>query len=215
MGLLWLLGDSALGHLRFAGLGTVPDVAGHVTEGTVAGEPLLIGRPAASAPFAALLLGGAGAVAAAEEALLRGGAARGNDTDLRAARVLAGWPTLGAEIDEKTLPQEARFDEIEGVSYTKGCYVGQETVARLHFRGHANRLLRGLAWQGTEALAGSIVLGGAGKEVGQVRSTLQLPDRGLALAIIRREIEPGSEVVADGHPARVIALPFGEAEIAG
>src|SRR6266702_809001 len=63
---------------------------------------------------------------------------------LALSRVLAGWPGLASEVDEKTIPQEVRFDEIGGVSYTKGCYTGQETVSRLHFRGHANRNLRGL-----------------------------------------------------------------------
>ena len=58
---------------------------------------------------------------------------------------------LGHEIVEKTLVQEVRYDEIGGVSYTKGCYTGQETVARLHFRGHTNRELRGLRWMSAPA----------------------------------------------------------------
>src|SRR5258708_9948328 len=66
---------------------------------------------------------------------------------LELGRILAGWPRLGAEIDQKTLPQEVRYDDINGVSYTKGCYTGQETVSRLHFRGHTNRHLGGLLWQ--------------------------------------------------------------------
>src|SRR5213593_2443161 len=63
---------------------------------------------------------------------------------LELSRILAGWPRLGAEVDDRTIPQEARLDQIGGVSYTKGCYTGQETVARLHFRGHVNRQIRGL-----------------------------------------------------------------------
>ncbi|MGH7617868.1 MAG: YgfZ/GcvT domain-containing protein, partial [Gemmatimonadaceae bacterium] len=60
------------------------------------------------------------------------------------ARVEAGRPEWGIDIDESTIPQEANFDELEAISYTKGCYVGQEVVARVHFRGHVNRHLRGL-----------------------------------------------------------------------
>ena len=78
-------------------------------------------------------------------ALRAHGAAPAGAALLEERRILAGYPRLGAEIDEHTLPQEVRLDELGGVSYTKGCYVGQETVARVHFRGHANRRLRGLA----------------------------------------------------------------------
>ena len=94
----------------------------------------------------ALLIGSQAAVEAAGRARSTGaGATGGTSEDREAARILAGWPRLGAEIEERTLPQEVRYDEIGGVSYTKGCYTGQETVARLHFRGHTNRELRGLA----------------------------------------------------------------------
>jgi folate-binding protein YgfZ len=128
--------------------------------------------------------------------------------------VLSGWPTLGVEIDERTLPQEVRLDEIGGVSYTKGCYIGQETVARLHFRGHTNRELRGLRWRGTRPLEGRGVTLGE-KEVGSVRSTLTLEDRRLGLGTIRREVEPGDVVTAGGAEAKVVALPFGPEELDG
>ena len=68
------------------------------------------------------MLGPASAVTLAEETLLKAGAEPGDAAALEAARILAGWPGLGAEIDERTLPQEVRYDEIGGVSYTKGCY---------------------------------------------------------------------------------------------
>jgi folate-binding protein YgfZ len=118
------------------------------------------------------------------------------------------------EIDEKTLPQEVRYDEIGGVSYTKGCYTGQETVARLHFRGHTNRELRGLRWLGTASLAGRGVTHGP-KEVGGVRSTLTLEDRRVGLGTIRREVELGDVVMAGGVEARVVALPFAPEELDG
>src|SRR5207249_5984059 len=84
------------------------------------------------------------ATSALKDRLGRAGALGTNAAALELARVLAGWPGLSSEVDEKTIPQEVRFDEIGGVSYTKGCYTGQETVSRLHFRGHANRQVRGI-----------------------------------------------------------------------
>src|SRR6185295_10822286 len=146
--------------------------------------------------------------------LVAAGAVPGDEGDLHAARLLSGWPALGVEIDERTLPQEVRYDEIGGVSYTKGCYTGQETVARLHFRGHTNRELRGLRWTDAEPLDGRLVVHGA-KDVGSVRSTLTLEDRVLGLGLVRREVEPGETVTAGGRRARVVALPFGADEVDG
>lgn len=126
-------------------------------------------------------------------------------------RILAGWPRLGQEIDEKTLVQEVRFDENGGVSYEKGCYTGQETVARLHFRGHTNRNLRGLVWEGAAAGGDDRVLQGD-REVGRVTSRLEMPERRVGLALLRREVDNGAQVVAGGSPATVVALPFEEAQ---
>ena len=116
---------------------------------------------------------------------------------------------MGAEIDDRTLPQEVRYDEIGGVSYTKGCYVGQETVARLHFRGHANRHLRGLLWPSAAPLAAERIVAGD-RDVGSVRSTLALDDR----RMVRREVDPGTEVLAGGQRAVVLALPFAPDDLA-
>jgi folate-binding protein YgfZ len=135
------------------------------------------------------------------------GARTATDDEWEAARILAGWPRRAAEIDEKTLVQEVRFDENGGVSYEKGCYTGQETVARLHFRGHTNRDLRGLSWNSTGALTDSRILLGE-REVGSVRSVLSLPTGRIALALIRREVETGQVVTAGGMPATVVSLPF-------
>jgi tRNA-modifying protein YgfZ len=105
-----------------------------------------------------------------------------------------------------------RFDHIGGVSYTKGCYTGQETVARLHFRGHTNRELRGLWWRGGEpdlrdGNGSRVVLSGE-REIGSVRSRLAVDGRAIGLAVIRREVDPGAEVMAGGRRATVVALPF-------
>src|SRR6185436_925212 len=136
-----------------------------------------------------------------------GRATTGDQRDLATAAILAGWPTLGREIDDRTLPQEVRFDEIGGVSYTKGCYTGQETVARIHFRGHVNRTLRGLAVEGAEPLLDRTLML-AGKDVGQARSAVSLEEGVLALGIVRREVENGGAVTLGGRTATVVPLPF-------
>ncbi|MEO6057748.1 MAG: hypothetical protein ABI860_05830 [Gemmatimonadales bacterium] len=209
----WLLGAHGFQVLAKSGVGA-PESAGRVV--SVGGElsPVAIALAPESAPFVALAVGLAPAVAPIVGRLTAAGAAPGEESDLHAARVLSGWPALGAEIDERTLPQEVRYDEIGGVSYTKGCYTGQETVARLHFRGHTNRELRGLHWSDAEPLDGRSVVHGE-KDVGSVRSTLTLEDRVLGLGVLRREIAPGEQVTAGGRRARVVGLPFGADELDG
>ena len=209
----WLLGAHGFQVLAKAGVG-MPESAGRVV--SIGGElsPVAVALAPESAPFVALATGLSPAVEPVIARLEAAGAAPGEDRDLHAARLLSGWPALGVEIDERTLPQEVRYDEIGGVSYTKGCYTGQETVARLHFRGHTNRELRGLRWTDPEPLDGrSVVLGE--KDVGSVRSTLSLEDRMLGLGVLRREVSPGELVLAGGRQARVVGLPFGMDEVDG
>ncbi len=198
----WLLGVTAAERLARNG-GPVLPGAGKAQR---AGEVLLAGGTSV-APFAGVMLGPSAPVGVAVGRFEEAGGKPGTEADLAAARLLAGWPTLGREIDDRTLPQEVRFDELGAVSYVKGCYTGQETVARVHFRGHVNRTLRGLVFPGREPLGERTVLA-AGKEVGQVRTGLALDDRMLALATVRREVVDGTTVTAGGRPARVVALPF-------
>jgi folate-binding protein YgfZ len=140
------------------------------------------------------------------------------------ARVEAGRPEWGLDIDDATIPQEANFDELHAISYTKGCYVGQETVARVHFRGHVNRHLRGVRAAGVEPPPrGATLIDEEGKEVGDVRSAVRSPMLGgIALAMVRREVPVGTSLTArwqsamrDDEPASleerrvdVAALPF-------
>ena len=134
------------------------------------------------------------------------------------ARVEAGRPEWGIDMDDSTIPQEANFDELHAISYTKGCYVGQETVARVHFRGHVNRLLRGLMVSNGSVPRGAALVDAQAKPIGDVRSTALSPRLGsIALAMVRREIEPGTtiEVVVESDatpritiPAQVVRLPF-------
>jgi tRNA-modifying protein YgfZ len=207
----WVLGAHGFQTLLQSGI-KAPEAAGRAVEHEGGTGSLLVGLGSEAAPFAALLAGAGPPVDAAVRRLLIAGALRGEPRDLHASRILAGWPALGAEIDEKTLPQEVRYDEIGGVSYTKGCYTGQETVARLHFRGHTNRELRGLSWRQPGSPNGRSVVARE-KEVGRVGSTLTVNGRTLGLALVRREVEPGAEVVAGGRGATVVALPFGGDEL--
>jgi tRNA-modifying protein YgfZ len=113
-------------------------------------------------------------------------------------RVEAGSPEWGIDIDETTIPQEANLDEMGAISYTKGCYTGQETVARIHFRGHVNRHLRGVRLVGQrDALppAKAALFDATGKPAGEVRTVVCSPRLGgIALGFVRREIALGDTV---------------------
>jgi folate-binding protein YgfZ len=204
---LWLHGDLAIAALAAAAF-SVPDGESRVRVRNEGKARQLLARPHGDAPFRAVLLAVPPLISDAVEALAQAGVIEGDETDHEAARILAGWPRLGAEILEKTLPQEVRLEELQGVSYTKGCYVGQETVARLHFRGHTNRTLWGLLWGGAPNLANDQVQSTAGADVGSVGSALLLPDQALGLALLRREVNSGDVVEAGGQEARVVNLPF-------
>jgi folate-binding protein YgfZ len=209
----WLVGAHGFQTLAESGV-QVPEASGRVA--SVGGEvsPVALALAPEATYFVALAVGATPAVAALSSRLASAGAVIGNERDLHAARILCGWPALGAEIDERTLPQEVRYDQIGGVSYTKGCYTGQETVARLHFRGHTNRELRGLRWGRPESLQSRSIQKGE-REVGSVRSTLTLEDRAIGLGLIRREVDVGEELLAGGQPATVVALPFGPDDLDG
>jgi tRNA-modifying protein YgfZ len=197
----WLFGSCALDRLARAAGCPVP-AAAHAVSLAAGAAQLASGAP--HAPMSGLLVGEASEVA---RLLERSGGDRGDAAALAAARVLAGWPSLGREIEERTLPQEVRFDELGAVSYVKGCYTGQETVARVHFRGHVNRTLRGVRLAGAEPLADrSLKLGE--KEVGTLATALLLEDRILGLAIVRREVENGATLLAGEREATVVGLPF-------
>lgn len=123
-------------------------------------------------------------------------------------RIESGRPRLGVDMDDTTIPQEAGLNE-RAVSFDKGCYVGQETVARLHYRGKPNRHLRGLRLS-APASTGDAVRA-ADREVGSVGSSCVSPAHGpVALVLLRREAEPGDTVTVgeEGNEAEVVALPF-------
>ncbi len=128
--------------------------------------------------------------------------------------LLAGKPALGREIDDKTLPQEVRFDELVGVRYDKGCYVGQETVARIHFRGHPNRRLRAMTGNAPPP-ADPTITDGNGREVGTVATLAVVGTRWIASARLRREVVTGDPVQVGGRTVAVRDFPIGIAELAG
>jgi folate-binding Fe-S cluster repair protein YgfZ len=105
------------------------------------------------------------------------------------------------------MPAEAGLVPL-AVSFTKGCYPGQEPVARLQYRGRANRGLRGLAFADAVAPAGTPVALGE-REVGRVTTSVLSPRFGpIGLAVLRREVADGDVVAAGEHRATVRALPF-------
>ncbi len=148
------------------------------------------------------------------ERLRRAGAVDGTDEAAEVARVEAGRPEWGIDMDDSTLAQEANLDALHAISYTKGCYTGQETVARVHFRGHVNRHLRGLLLSGDPMPPrGTPITDVDGAAIGDIRSTVRSPRLGpIALAMLRREAAPDAEVVATWEGGsmrgRVVALPF-------
>lgn len=166
-----------------------------------------VARPSHSAPFDSLWIGEA-------TGPLGGGHSLRPAWQAEVLRVTEGWPALGYEIDERTLPQEVRFDELQSISYDKGCYVGQETVARLHFRGHANRQLRGVL--GTGAGPTSIrIMEGGGKEVGMLASWGRVGDRWLGLSKLRREVAIGEVLMLGTDEVVVAELPLDPALLQG
>ncbi|WP_419162579.1 YgfZ/GcvT domain-containing protein [Candidatus Palauibacter sp.] len=204
------------------------------------GVALLVRREKVEGPGFDLYIDRAAAIAASEvrdelvAVVADTGGVIAAASDWEILRVEAGLPRLGSELGPERLAQEAGQDS-RAISFAKGCFTGQEVVARIHYRGHVNRHLRGLRWVSTTSAApgspgttngradpkpavGSTlhpVSDSAGrKPVGIVTSAVLSPRFGpIALAYIRRELEPGDTVVAadaPGAPFRVTTLPFTE-----
>ena len=142
-------------------------------------------------------------------ALIAHGATQASEQAAECVRIEHGRPRYGLDIDESTIPQEAGLNE-RAVSFTKGCYVGQETVARLHYKGRPNRHLRGLRLSAPASTGEELKL--AERPVGVLASTTISPRLGpIALALVRREAEPGAvlSVGVHGTTAEIVGLPFG------
>ncbi|MGH2879499.1 MAG: YgfZ/GcvT domain-containing protein [Solirubrobacteraceae bacterium] len=148
------------------------------------------------------------ATASVIDSLKTAGAEQVSEETAEIVRVEGGRPRYGIDIDESTIPQEAGLNE-RAVSFTKGCYVGQETVARLHYRGKPNRHLRGLRLSEPTATGADLHLGE--RPVGKLTSAVLSPTFGpIGLALLRREAEPGAILAVGDHgaSATVVELPF-------
>jgi folate-binding protein YgfZ len=140
--------------------------------------------------------------------LLDTGAQPVSEAAAEIVRVEHGRPRYGVDLDDTVIPQEAGLNE-RAVSFTKGCYVGQETVARLHYKGKPNRHLRGLRLSASAAPGAELRLGE--RSVGHLSSSALSPLHGpIGLALIRREAEPGATISVGerGVSAEVIEPPF-------
>jgi folate-binding protein YgfZ len=124
------------------------------------------------------------------------------EDELELLRIRARTPRWGRELDDRVLPAEAGLDE-RAISFTKGCYPGQEPVARLHYRGHANRGLRVLALDDGDVPSYDAELTLEGKTVGRLTSAVREPGgRVIALGYVRHEV-PREAVLSltDGRAA--------------
>jgi tRNA-modifying protein YgfZ len=153
------------------------------------------------------LLFAAGDTEAVRAVLLDAGAAEITEAAAEVLRIERGRPRYGVDLDDSMIPQEAGLNQ-RAVSFTKGCYVGQETVARLHYRGKPNRQLQGLS--SAEPLAVGTELTLEDRVVGMVTSSASSPRHGhIGLALVRREAPAGAIVRAGAeHEAIVRELPF-------
>jgi folate-binding protein YgfZ len=150
----------------------------------------------------------ASSAAAVRDALSERGTVEVSEAAAEVLRVELGRPRYGAEMSEATIPAEAGIND-RAVSFTKGCYIGQETVSRLHYKGRPNRHLRGLRLS-APARAGDVIRLGD-REVGHIGTACISPAHGpIAMAIVRREAAPGDRVAVGGGGtvAELIALPF-------
>ena len=143
------------------------------------------------------------------EELLRGaGAVEVSEDAAEVLRVESGRPRFGYEMTSELMPAEAGIVE-RAVDFEKGCYIGQEPVARLHYKGRPNRTLRGLRLSRPAARGDVLRLGE--KEVGALGTTCVSPALGpIALAVVRREAETGDSLaVGEGSvSAEIVELPF-------
>lgn len=131
------------------------------------------------------------------------------ETEIEIRRVEAGLPRYGVDVSEDHFPFEANLERI--LSYTKGCYIGQEPIARAHARGHANKRLVGIRLSGSDpALPGDKVVSSARPDAGVVTSSVVSPDLGpIALAYVHKSSwDPGTVVEVAGRAGNVSALPF-------
>src|SRR5262245_44835018 len=178
--LLLLFGDGAPAALSAAGIAV--HAAGSFAEVRLGGQDaLLLRRDLGAIPAFEVLVPARGASAAHDALAALEGVAPGGETDVDAARVTAGVAAWGAEVDERTMPNEAGLED--ALSWTKGCYLGQEPVVMARHRGHPPSLLVRLSFTGDVPARGTALLSD-GRPVGRVTTA----GRGAALALVRHDL---------------------------
>jgi folate-binding protein YgfZ len=178
------------------------------------GEPVILRRIDDFGILAFELLAAPDQMPAIEETLRTAGAVEMEDAAAEALRIEAGFPQFGRDMDGETIPLEAGIEE-RAISFTKGCYVGQEVIIRVLHRGHGRvaRRLVGLVFDpAADPPAPASTLLAGDKEVGTITSSVFSPalQRPVALAYLKRDfVAPGTHVTtAAGTDAEVVALPF-------
>jgi tRNA-modifying protein YgfZ len=203
-GLLSLIGPGAAAA---AGAGSLPADEHAHTPVSVPGSDLT--ARAIRTDVGIDLLCDAGDVDALRDALEHAGVVAVSAAAVECLRVERGRPRYGVDLDDTVIPQEAGLNE-RAVSFTKGCYVGQETVARLYYRGKPNRQLRGLRLSGPASPGDELSF--EGRVAGRLANVAESQRLGpIALALVRREAPPGSTVAViddDGVTGEVTELPF-------
>jgi folate-binding protein YgfZ len=200
-GLLSLIGPEAA---RIANSEELPDIEHANTPAQIDGIAAIVARTDTGVD----LICDANDTSALAKRLRERGAMPISDEAAEIVRVERGRPLYGIDLDDTVIPQEAGLNE-RAVSFTKGCYVGQETVARLHYKGKPNRRLRGLRLSETVAPGAELHLGE--RLVGRLSSTVASPGLGpIGLALVRREADTGTvlSVGENSTTAEVIELPF-------
>jgi tRNA-modifying protein YgfZ len=173
------------------------------------GAEVVVARDAPAGVPGFDLIAPAAAAATLEQRLLEAGARRVSAAAVDVLRVQAGWPLFGVDLDERTLPLEAGL-EAKAISFTKGCYIGQEVVARVAHRGHVNRLLSAFTLSALPERAPVAVVKD-GKEVGTLTTLARSPTLGpIALGFVhRKHNEAGTTFDAGGAVATLATLPLG------
>ena len=189
----------------------VTRIAGIANDATMIWDGIIIASSHTGAKGFDMILNATRAVEAWNKFVAAGARPVGHDA-WETLRVEAGIPRYGHDMDDTTVVTETNLDE--AVSYTKGCYVGQEIIARIKYRGHVAKKLRGLLFDGPITLeAPAAIISADDKEIGRVTSTTISPHLGrrIALGYVKYEYSSaGTEVRLNGHAARVVDLPFVE-----
>jgi len=207
---LLVSGPEAESLMGKADLSVGPDRLAHIA-GELVGERVWVRRVDLAGPVGFLVACQREALGAVWERFVGAGAVGCGADAFQAARIEYGTPLFGCDITAENLPQEVDRSRL-AISFTKGCYLGQETVARIDALGHVNRLLRGVKFLGDAipAVGTELLATADNKVVGHVTSSCWSPcfHAPLALGVVRRgHHEPGTRLTSAWGPAEVVALP--------